>query len=480
MDKTQQREPTRYRQEQFEDERELMDYLRLIWKYKIVIVLMIVLCAGVSVGVTMVKYPAKHITECIISLSFPGIEKHKNPDGTLFDKTEIIAPAILSRATAFLREANEDLPIESIRGMVGVKGIIPPEIQEEMKKAEERQESYTFFPNQFSLALTREAKGLFSTEQTHQILLLIIDEYRKEFERKYAEEPLVVLNFPDDFLLDHDYCEIIDIFQIRIDNFIKFLDSKIKKAGFFRSRETGLSFIDIKNDVELVRDIKLYGVKAVIKTSRPTKNRENLISKYRDKIRNIDMQKRKKEEEALVTNKLLKEMREMLRYEPSRAIDSGREEATLVLDSSFIENLIKEDSQSMLLRRALESGIDAKRLEVDKEFLEQEIAILKEKEKEGGERERERQKIAYVQETLKIIKDRIKILAKEANALNVEYLKGLVGGAVQIVKAPETYVTRSTSLKNIVLLAGVVGLFFAIFVSFFIEYIRKQVKKTDT
>ena len=479
MDKTQQREPTRYIEEQFEDEIELMDYLRVIWKYKIVIVLMVVLCAGAAVGVTMVKYPAKHITECIISLSFPGIEKHKNPDGTLFEKTEIIAPAILYRATAFLREANEDLPLESIRGMVGVKGIIPPEIQEEMKKAEKREESYTFFPNQFSLALTTEAKGLFSTEQTHQILLLIIDEYRKEFERKYAEEPLVVVNFPDDFLLDHDYCEIIDIFQIRIDNFIKFLDSKIKKAGFFRSRETGLSFIDIKNDVELVRDIRLYGVKAVIKTSRPTKNRENLISKYRDKIRNIDMQKRKKEEEALVTNKLLKEMREVLRYEPSRAIDSGREEATLVLDSSFIENLIKEDSQSMLLRRALESGIDAKRLEVDKEFLEQEIAILKEKEKEG-EGEREREEIAYVEGTLKIIKDRIKILAKEANALNVEYLKGLVGGAVQIVKAPETYVTRSTSLKNIVLLAGVVALFFAIFVSFFIEYIRKQVKKTDT
>jgi len=475
MDKTQQREPTRYIEEQFEDEIELMDYLRVIWKYKIVIVLMVVLCAGAAVGVTMVKYPAKHITECIISLSFPGIEKHKNPDGTLFEKTEIIAPAILYRATAFLREANEDLPLESIREMVGVKGIIPPEIQEEMKKAEKREESYTFFPNQFSLALTTEAKGLFSTEQTHRILLLIIDEYRKEFERKYAEEPLVVVNFPDDFLLDHDYCEIIDIFQIRIDNFIKFLDSKIKKAGFFRSRETGLSFIDIKNDVELVRDIRLYGVKAVIKTSRPTKNRENLISKYRDKIRNIDMQKRKKEEEALVTNKLLKEMRQVLRYEPSRAIDSRREEATLVLDSSFIENLIKEDSQSMLLRRALESGIDAKRLEVDKEFLEQEIAILKEKEKEG-----EGEKIAYVEGTLKIIKDRIKILAKEANALNVEYLKGLVGGAVQIVKAPETYVTRSTSLKNIVLLAGVVALFFAIFVSFFIEYIRKQVKKTDT
>jgi len=48
MDKTQQPEPTRYREEQFEDEIELMDYLRVIWKWKYLIVGGTLVCAIVA------------------------------------------------------------------------------------------------------------------------------------------------------------------------------------------------------------------------------------------------------------------------------------------------------------------------------------------------------------------------------------------------------------------------------------------------
>ncbi len=277
-----------------EDEIELIDHLRVLWKWKVFIALMVVLCAGAAIVIPMVKYPTKYVTECIIALNFPGIEKHRNPDDTLFDKNQIITPAILSRATAFLRKGNEDFPSEDIRGMIGIKAIIPPEIQEEMEKAEERKESYTFFPNKFSLTLTTERKGIFSTEEKDQILLSIIDEYRKEFERKYGEEPLVVISFPTNFLANCDYIEAVDIFKMRTNNFVKFLDSKIKKAGFFRSQKTSLTFIDIKNDIEVLRNIELSRAEASIKVLLLTKNKENLIHKYKHKIRKIEIQKKKK------------------------------------------------------------------------------------------------------------------------------------------------------------------------------------------
>jgi capsular polysaccharide biosynthesis protein len=455
------------RPEYYEDEIELIDYLRVLWRWKWVIALMVVICAGAAIGITMVKYPTKYATECIIALNFPGIEKHRNPDGTLFDKNQIITPAILSRAVASL-EKEETL---SLRGIIAIKAIMPPDVQ-----AEKRKESYAFFPNQLSLTLATERENIFSEEEKSLILLSIVDEYRTEFERKYGEEPLVAISFPDDFLAKYDYGEVVDIFKTKIDTFIKFLDSKVKKAGFFRSQNTGFSFIDIKGDVESLRNIELSKTEAIIGTLKLTKNKEDLINQYKYNIREIEIRKRKKEKEASVAHRLLKEMRQTGRYELSK--DASSEKGTsLVLDSSFIENLIKNDYFSSLLRTALKAEVEAKNLEVDKEFLEKKIDILKAK-KEGKEKEN----IDCIQKSLKTIQDEISILSQRANELNMEYLRRSVAGAVQVIKDPETFETRSGNPKKTALLAAVVGLFFSIFLAFFIEHIRnasKAARKVD-
>ena len=127
-----------------DDEIELIDYLRVLWKWKVFILLIVILCAGVAMGLTLVKYPVKQITECIISLNFSGIENHKNPDNTLFSKEQIITPAILTRATAFLQKKDKNL--EDIRGMIDIKAVIPFKVQEKMEAAKKKKESYTFYP----------------------------------------------------------------------------------------------------------------------------------------------------------------------------------------------------------------------------------------------------------------------------------------------------------------------------------------------
>jgi len=123
----------------------------------------------------------------------------------------------------------------------------------------------------------------------------------------------------------------------------------------------------------------------------------------------------------------------------------------------------------LLLKTALEAEIEAKNLEVDKEFLEEEIAILKEKEKE-----KEKENIAYIQTSLKNIESKIIALSKRANELNREYLGRLIDNAIQVVQDPETKTTREKSLTKLTLLAGVVALFMFVFLAFFIEYIKKM------
>ncbi|MBW2544316.1 MAG: hypothetical protein JRD43_02350, partial [Deltaproteobacteria bacterium] len=264
-----------------------------------------------------------------------------------------------------------------------------------------------------------------------------------------------------------------DTFKVRTGNFIKFLDSRIAKAGFFRSQKTGDSFIDLKNDLELLDNIKISGIEANIKTLKLTKNKENLINVYRHKIRTIDVERKKKEKEALIAKKLLKDMKQPGRYEPSKGAGREKGETNLILDTTFIKDLVKEDSSALLLKTALQAEIRAKNLEVDKEFLEEEIALLREKEKE---KEKEKENIAYIQTGLKDIEDKIVVLSKRANDLNREYLGRLINNAIQVVNDPETSSVRGKSIKKIVLLAGIVALFMFVFLAFFIEYIRNASK----
>jgi len=204
----------------YEDEINLIDYLRVLWKWKWLIIVGTLICAIAAMGITMVKYPAKDVTECAISLNFPGIEEHKNPDGSLFSKDQIITPAILTKATAFLKKENKSFSRENVRGMTDIKAIIPPEIQEKIEKAKKAKKTYSFFPNQFRISLTLERSDILSIKERNRILLSIVDEYRKDFEKKYGEKPLVAVKFPTNFLENSDYLDAINTFKVRTNNFI--------------------------------------------------------------------------------------------------------------------------------------------------------------------------------------------------------------------------------------------------------------------
>lgn len=69
MNETQQQEPTRYRENQFEDEIELMDYLRVIWKWKYLIIAGALVCAVVA-GVISFSRPKVYRIGMVIQ---PGI-----------------------------------------------------------------------------------------------------------------------------------------------------------------------------------------------------------------------------------------------------------------------------------------------------------------------------------------------------------------------------------------------------------------------
>jgi len=451
---------------QYEDGINLIDYLHTIWKWKLLIIIMMILLTGLTIIITMAKYPERYVADVSILLNFPGIEKHQNPDGILFEKEQIISPEILMKALDVMTHSNKNTQVFTeinLRKMIDIRPVVPLGIKK-------NDDAVVFFPNQFNLTLTMNPNDqLFSRKEAEHILMSIINEYRAVFEKKYGEAPLFLSEFPDNFLVNSDYLDVIYVFKTRVNTFIVFLDSIIKKAGLFRSKETYDSFIDIKGELELIKDINIPTIEANIKEQTLTKDKDSLIHVYRYKVKAFDIERKKKEEEALVAHDLLKYMRQPEKYQQASNVDTNKRETSLQLDSSFIKNLIEQDTTSFLLKSALQAGVEAKKYGVDIEVLEKEIALLNDKKNPGVH---EKEKTDYIQKSLMDIKDKIVGLAKRANHLNIEFNKNIINNAVQLFKNIEINKKRDVNIKKIVILASCVSLFLSVILVFFIEYIK--------
>lgn len=90
MDETQQREPTRYREDRFEDEIELIDYLRVVWKWKYLIVLGTLICA-VAAGAISFSMPKVYRIDMVIR---PGILARSSGKNVYVDTAENIKAII--------------------------------------------------------------------------------------------------------------------------------------------------------------------------------------------------------------------------------------------------------------------------------------------------------------------------------------------------------------------------------------------------
>ncbi|MEA3222141.1 MAG: Wzz/FepE/Etk N-terminal domain-containing protein [Thermodesulfobacteriota bacterium] len=461
----------------YEDEIDLSEILSVLWGRKWLIagicVIAVLLAAGWSISNAHSK------TTTFIGLNFSGIEKHKNPDGSQFDMHDIIRPEVLTNAATVI-EDNElrEIFINKPRGFVSINPFIPAEIKEKMAAMERENKTYIYLPTQFYLNFTQShPKGAFSPEERGEILLSVISTYKDKFAEQYVKQPLLAISPLDKPLSNHDYLDTIGILNSSLGNYASFLEDRIKEAGYYRSPKTGKSFIDIKESLETIKDIDLKKIDSIVTISHLTRQKDNLIQKYQYRIKELERQRRKKDAEARIAQKLLQDAWQRREKEiPLNTQQGTGPPSSVLLDSSIIEKLSEKDYIAFLLKRALDADVAAKNLGVDKEYLEEMLAAIK---KTSAQGENPGVHIEYVEKSLEEIRNQIVTLANNANDLNIEYLQNKYSSAIQILQSPYSYIDYSKNPRLLVVLSLIAGLILAIFIAFFLEWLTTARNKRD-
>lgn len=457
------------RPEYYEDEIDLMEILSVLWRRKWLIVSIVAIAMVSAVGWSL--FNAHDCTEALIQLNFSGIEKHKYPDGGQFDMHDIISPEILVKAANVIEDkTHREMFTNKSRGFVFIDPFIPIEVREKTQEAEKEKKTYIYLPNQFYLRFIQPVSGgVFSPEERKQVLLYVIKTYKNRFVEQYVKQKLLAVDSLKNPLSTRDYTDTVSTLNSNIQEYSGFLEDRIKEAGYYRSVKTGKSFVDIKESLKTLKSIDLKEVNSIITISHLTRFRDNLIQKYQYRIKEIEKQRKKKEGEARIAQKLLQDVWQ--RGEKGVSLNMQAQKGTspfVMMDSSILEKLSEKEYISFLLKRILEADVTAKNLEVDKFDLEERLAAIKDT---NTQDENSDANAKYIEQRLEEIRSNIIRLARDANELNTEYLQNKYSDVVQILKYPYSFISYDKNPRKVAGLSFIVSLILAIFIAFFVEYI---------
>ncbi len=442
----------------YEDEISLYEILSILWRRKVLILISVFVCVAITGMYLFFFNKPIALTSTTISLNFKGIEKHINPDGSTFNKSQIIGPPILSNIDQ-LNNRNADI-IENIGDNISIEGVIPPAVAERLEKSPDE----TFLPNLFTLTIKSGEANPISDSERYEILTAIFDEYKNDFSKKYINEAYISDNFPADFFDANDYNEILSILVIRINKALNLLDQKIKSVGNYHSPVINKSFTDLRAEFQILKSIDIKRLNDVADNLNLTKNKTLYEIRLKQQIKSLEMANNKETARSLIAEELLRKiMPESNSGSKSTNVNTGIE-----LDSSFIEKLRKENNLSYLLKTILESKSNANN------YLLQMNKIIERLEELSQTRNTSEKTMTFLESSLKQLISTYRALTIDLNALNREFLTIKYANAIKIERLPVSILTKAMNTSLTLALAGIASLFISIFAAFFIEYLKNE------
>jgi len=388
---------------------------------------------------------------------------------------DLIATDVLSIAANAIHDAeHRELFLRNPRGFITVDPRIPVEVRQKITAMEREKQTYDYLPNQFYISFVQPKDGVFTHEEKKQVLLAINEAFKDKFLKDYVKKELLSVDLTPEKLNQYDYLESLDIVSSYIDTYKTFLRDMIEGTGLYRSPSTGRSFVDIMSSLENIRKIDLYELQSILKVSLETKQKDVLLKKYQYRIKSLEKEMQKKEEEAKVARDLLQDV---WAQGKGKGVLEGSADSQassqVILDAEFLEKLTEKDYTSVLLQKALEAEITANSLRIDKKYLENELAMLR---GNAGKKDNPGFSSDVIEGMLEDIRKSIIALGKDANDLSVEFLSSRYANIIKTLRNPESFVQYPRNPKTVMAMALIISLMVGIVIAFIAEYVSNTRK----
>jgi len=436
------------------EEISLRELFETVWKGKWIICIAIIACIIIGPLGAVILNPYEGQAKAVISLNFPGIEKGENPDGSKFDINNVTSPVVIQKVIDELSLNTARNSIERIRNSISVDPIIPHNVVTIVENAIKTGKDYTYYPSQYIITYNIPKSQKISKSLGRKILELVIKYYEEYFNDLYTgratmSNAIGTLDFEQ-----YDYPEVAQILNSQIYILESFVSNKASEAGDFRSKNTGLSFADISQAINILKNIDINKMSSMISTVNLTKEKDKLIASYEYRIKMLELEKAKKESESIVA----RNMAESYKREQNVLLipGVGSEELNLESQKTYYEDLMKKATEAGVVAQNIQHDIQYYRNEIEKMMNDSVPAEIKESTK------------AYVDEMLPEIKAKFENLIQITNETVMEYYEFKYGKSINNISGVS--VNTTLNIKMVAAVSLVLGLMLGVLIVFFKEF----------
>lgn len=276
----------------------IWDVFKYIYKWKILIILSVVVAIGLSV--VYINKSQSYESQVVIKFNDACIKEGKTPNGDEFDPQEIISPDVI---TAVIEDMDLKKSVENLRSRVKVKAIVPKTEETRKESLIKEGEEYSYYPDSYTITYTGRVGE--SPGMVRDILDSIVKNYLDSYVHNYINQ-IAVNDFTfDEALGNQDYIELAEIMSNKIDTIISSLGNYYSSDSSFRSSKTGLTFMDIETEYKHLRDFTIPKIFSNIYEGQISKDKILLIQKYRQKINEYRLQAQNYNDKAAMTKERL-------------------------------------------------------------------------------------------------------------------------------------------------------------------------------
>lgn len=233
-----------------------------------------------------------YIASEVIHYNDEQAEKGLAPTGDKLDVNEIKSSAVMSKVVDKMGLTG----VYSVDSLISRINITPIEDKDKVAQKEamlEEGEEYIYEPSTFIVSFAASSGE--GPEFARTILDETLDVYFERFSQKYvnvAHANNTIENLNEN---DYDYIEMMELIDTSIDSTLTTLYQRMEQNNYYRSTETGVSFRDLANEFDYLRQVKVSELFSKIYKYQVTKDKPVLISDYTTRIDNNNISNTKEE-----------------------------------------------------------------------------------------------------------------------------------------------------------------------------------------
>ena len=227
-----------------------------------------------------------YIASEVIHYNDAQAEQGLAPTGDKLDVNEIKSSAVMSKVVDKMGLTG----IYSVDSLISRIDITPIEDADKVAQKEaklEEGEEYIYKPSTFIVSFA--AKSGEGADFARTVLDEILDVYFEQFSQKYVNVAPANNTIDNLNKNGYDYIEMMELIDTSIDNTLTTLYQKIEQNNYYRSTQTGVSFAELADDFNYLRQVNVSSILSKIYKYQITKNKSVLISDYTTRIDNNDI-----------------------------------------------------------------------------------------------------------------------------------------------------------------------------------------------